>query len=230
MTLFPSLTGSIRGKICWQWSAKGSGGSSLPAWAGVAFHPATWSLCPPQGRRPSNLVSPAWLLAEVQRWLQKALAFFQFSPAFPKGHAAVHTRYCRAGVQGLPRRAASSVHWAASLPKKNLQNRRQSQKHHTCWRGPGCSNSFFTEQRCEMGTPLTAVCKLVHAAQVSQFFHCVVKNNVVFLSAQVNGLIVFFPFFHPLLPSPSSRSPDPYYLMSCSRKYLTAIYSLALFI
>lgn len=112
MTLFPSLTGSIRGKICWQWSAKGSGGSSLPAWAGVAFHPATWSLCPPQGRRPSSLVSPAWLLAEVQRWLQKALAFFQFSPSPRDTQSSTHATAglaCR-DFRGEQRAACTELH------------------------------------------------------------------------------------------------------------------------
>lgn len=116
----------------------------------------------------------------------------QFSPAFPRGVP--------------PARLISTalvLSWWAACGKLHplLKDLNQSSKHHPVGIAER-SNSFLTQQHSGMGTPPTAVLKLVHAAQFSQFFHCVMQRHVVFPSAQVNFSLSFF--FNLI-----SRSPDP---------------------
>lgn len=77
-------------------------------------------------------------------------------------------------VPGQVYRDFHSLQGTASVPKKIC--RAESRVKSILLVGTVLSIEIpFTEQRCEMGTLLTAVCKLVHAAQFSHFFHCVME-------------------------------------------------------
>lgn len=130
------------------------------------------------------------------RRARESSCIFQFSPAFPRGVTATHARYHSPGVcRAL---VVSNLQETASLPKGSAGLNAELKAPPHCAEH---SNSLLTQQHSGMGTPLTAVLKLVHTAQFSQFFHCVIQRHVVFLSVQVN--FSFFFFF------PISRSPDP---------------------
>lgn len=156
------------------------GGSSLPAWGGVALH----HVHPVPSTRP---------LAKIPGRLEKALAFPALT-CLPQGSHSHPGSSPQPWCQGLQGSRGEQPAACRKLHPflKHLQHWIQSSEHHPCWHCAERSNSFLTQQRSGMGTPLTAVLKLVHAAQFSQFFHCVIQRHVVFPSAQVNFSLSFF--------------------------------------